>query len=99
MSRMRRICKRCHHVRPVNGAGHCPRCVDLRNKEERRRPPKPKQDEEELAEASTDRAPAQEEPEVLEPVSQATAVEGGSPEAAEAAAETPPSEPSASGVS
>ena len=94
--RMRRICKRCHHVRPVNGAGHCPRCVDLRDKEEQRRPPqKPDPEtEEELAEASTDRPPPQEEP-VPEPAPQATAVEGGSPEAAE----TPPSESSASGVS
>ncbi len=117
MSRMRRICKRCHHVRPVNGAGHCPRCVDLRDKEERRRPPKKdalKQEapdpetEEELAEASTDPAPpthpTKEELEEMlepkpspEPTPQATAVEGGSPAAAEEAAPETRSEPLASG--
>lgn len=100
--RMRRICKRCHRVRPVNGVGYCPTCTnDLRHDEQARpRPSKdaveeksPKvestaeQESEELAEASTEPPPPQGEPEgretVPEPAPQATAVEGGSPAAAE----------------
>lgn len=106
--RMRRICKRCHRVRPVNGVGYCPTCTnDLRHDEQAR--PRPSKDaveeeapkeSEDLAEASTDRPPPQEEPPretVLEPTPQATAVEVVQPPTTEAS-ETPPFEPPASAV-
>lgn len=105
--RMRRICKRCHRVRPVNGVGYCPTCTNDLRHDEQARPRSSKDDVEEeapkesedIAEASTDRPPAQEEPApretVPEPASQATAVEGVSPGAPETRSETPPSEPPA----
>jgi hypothetical protein len=59
MSRMNRICKRCHRVRTVNGAGYCAGCADtLRDMEKPHRRPRV-EGEEELEEATTDPAPAE----------------------------------------
>ncbi|KKM80362.1 hypothetical protein LCGC14_1340590 [marine sediment metagenome] len=86
---IRLICKRCHHVRPVNGRGYCASCTVTIDETPKRKPPSAQQEpdpetEEELAEASTDPAPAQEEPKGRETVPE-TAPQGGSPEASEEA--------------
>lgn len=68
---MRRICKRCHRVRAVNGSGYCPGCADTlddlrkpRRRAQAQETPEGSDasSEEELAEASTDPAPATSEP-------------------------------------
>jgi hypothetical protein len=68
---MRRICKRCHRVRPVNGTGYCPACADtLDGRGKRRRRPQPKEEEpadepaaeEELAETPRSESLASEPP-------------------------------------
>lgn len=90
-----RICKRCHRLRAVNGAGYCPACADTLDGLRKRRRAPPEAPEEELAEASTDPAPPkpQEEPD--------TSVKA--PELEESMPDTPraeslASEPPASGV-
>ncbi|KKK80643.1 hypothetical protein LCGC14_2821430 [marine sediment metagenome] len=103
---IRLICKRCHHVRPVNGRGYCAGCTVTIDATPRRKSPSAQQDqssetEEELVEASTDPAPAQEEPKGRETVPE-PAPQGSAPGAAEEAAETRseslPSKPPASEV-
>ncbi len=95
-------------MRPVNGRGYCAGCTVTIDETPKRKPPSTQQDqssetEEEIAEASTDPAPAQEEPEgretVSEPAPQATSVEGVvKAEAPETRSESPSSKPPASGV-